>query len=165
MLERWLLTAATKRLDNGEHRLPGSTNGAGRMATTFDNPSGVAAPIGTYSHVARIELGQVALLFISGQVSLGPDGQMVGAGNAAAQGEQIFENLKRIMEANGGGLGDIVKLTTYLTDINDRPQLAEVRARYIGNPAPTSTLVAVSALASPQYLVEIEAVAVVASGA
>jgi 2-iminobutanoate/2-iminopropanoate deaminase len=134
------------------------------MATTFENPSGVAAPIGAYSHVARIDLGQVALLFISGQVSLGPDGLLVGAGDAAAQAEQIFKNLQRIMEANGGTMADIVKITTFLTNINDRPRLADVRARYIGSPPPTSTLVAVSALASPEYLVEIEAVAVVKSG-
>jgi 2-iminobutanoate/2-iminopropanoate deaminase len=134
------------------------------MTTTFDNPAGVATPIGAYSHVARIELGQVALLFISGQVALGPDGTLVGAGDAAAQGRQVFENLRRIMEANGGSMADIVKLTTYLTDINDRPRLAEVRAAFFGSPPPTSTLVAVTALASPDYLVEIEAVGVVPSG-
>ncbi|HUG16748.1 MAG TPA: RidA family protein [Thermomicrobiales bacterium] len=129
--------------------------------TTFSNPEGVAAPIGQYSHVARIDLGDVALLFISGQVALGPDGMLVGTGDAATQAARIFENLKTIMEANGGALADIVKLTTFVTNMDDRASLSEVRRRYFGDAAPASTLVEITRLASDDMLVEIEAVGVV----
>jgi 2-iminobutanoate/2-iminopropanoate deaminase len=131
--------------------------------TTFSNPAGVAAPIGQYSHVARIDLGDKALLFIAGQVALDPGGNLTGRGDAAAQADQIHQNLKVIMEANGGTLSDIVKTTVFVTDITSRASLAEVRKRYFGDAAPTSTLVEVSSLATDDYLVEIEAVAVVAS--
>jgi enamine deaminase RidA (YjgF/YER057c/UK114 family) len=130
------------------------------MSVTFDNPAGVAAPIGSYSHVARIDLGAATLLFVSGQVALGPDGQLVGRGDPAAQADQVFANIQAALEAHGAALRDIVKLTTYLTDIAYRAPVAEVRARVMGDARPTSTLVAVSALATPDYLVEIEAVAV-----
>lgn len=129
--------------------------------TTFSNPAGVAAPLGQYSHVARIDLGDKALLFIAGQVSMGPAGNIVGLGDAAAQGEQIHQNLRAIMEANGGSLSDIVKTTVFVTDIASRASLAEVRKRHFGEAAPTSTLVEVKGLATADYLVEIEAVAVV----
>ena len=91
------------------------------MSTTFSNPEGVATPVGPYSHVARIDLGSVALLFISGQVGTDADGNLVGKGDAGAQAEQIHQNLRAILEANGGTLRDIVKLTAFVTDIATAP--------------------------------------------
>lgn len=131
------------------------------MSTVFSNPEGVATPAGPYSHVARIDLGSVALLFISGQVGIGPDGNLVGKGDALAQAEQIHENLRAILTANGGTLRDIVKLTAFVTDIADRAKLVDLRKRDFPDNPPASTLVEVSKLASDDWLVEIEAVAVV----
>ena len=131
------------------------------MSTTFSNPEGVAAPVGLYSHVARTDLGNVALLFISGQVGIDPSGNLVGKGDAAAQAEQIYANLRAILEANGGTLRDIVKLTTFVTDIADRARMADLRKRTFPENPPASTLVEVSKLASDDWLVEVEAVAVV----
>ena len=134
------------------------------MNISFNNPAGVAAPAGRYSHVARLDLGSGngALLFISGQVALGPDGQFVGAGDVVAQAEQVFQNIATLLGAHGASMRDVVKLTTFLTDIADRARIADVRARHFpeGTPPPASTLVAVSALAMPEWLIEIEVVAV-----
>lgn len=129
--------------------------------TNFSNPDGVAAPIGQYSHVARVDIGDVALLFISGQVAVDRQGNLVGAGDAEAQADQIHENLKAIMEAHGGSLSDIVKTTVFVTDLAYRPLAAASRKRYFGDAAPTSTLAVITSLATPDYLVEIEAVGVV----
>ena len=129
--------------------------------TTFSNPAGVAAPVGQYSHVARVDLGDKALLFIAGQVALDPDGNLVGKDDAGAQTEQILKNILTILAANGGTAQDIVKTTVFVTDIGFRAATAEARRRVLGDAAPPSTLVGVTALATPDFLVEIEAVAVV----
>ena len=131
------------------------------MPTTFRNPEDVATPVGPYSHVARIDLGSVALLFISGQVGTDADGNLVGKGDAGAQAEQIHQNLRAILEANGGTLRDIVKLMAFGTDIADRARMVEIRKRDFPENPPASTLVEVGRLAVDDWLVEVEAVAVV----
>jgi enamine deaminase RidA (YjgF/YER057c/UK114 family) len=133
------------------------------MSVTFDNPNGVAPPIGAYSHVARIDLGVATLIFVSGQVALGPDGQLVGRDDPAAQAEQVHANIKLALEAHGATLRDVVKLTTFVTDMAYRGPVGAARARYFPDTKPTSTLVEVSRLASDDYLIEIEAVAVTRS--
>jgi len=131
------------------------------MSAVFSNPAGVATPAGPYSHVARIDLGNVALLFISGQVGTDADGNLIGKGDAAAQAEQIHANLRTILAANGGTLRDVVKLTAFVTDIADRAAMVDLRKSDFPENPPASTLVEVSKLASPDWLVEIEAVAIV----
>jgi len=131
------------------------------MQKIFQNPEGAPRPIGAYSQAVRIETGDTALLFISGQISLDAAGNLVGAGDVAAQTEQIFKNLAAILAANGATFADVVKMTTFLVNIADRPRIGEVRGRYLTSEPPASTLVAVSALANPDYLIEIEAVAAV----
>jgi reactive intermediate/imine deaminase len=131
------------------------------MQKIFQNPDGAPRPIGAYSQAVRIETGDTALLFISGQISLDAAGNLVGAGDVAAQAEQIFKNLAAILAANGATFADVVKMTTFLVNIADRPRIGEVRGRYLTSEPPASTLVAVSALANPDYLIEIEAIAAV----
>ncbi len=121
------------------------------------NPPGVHTPQANYSHVTRV--GNT--LYISGQLALDPDGNLVGAGDAAAQAEQCYRNVKAIVEHFGGTLDDIVKITQYITDLAYRPLVAGPRDRYLGTPGPASTLVVVKGLAAPDYLVEIEALAIV----
>lgn len=120
------------------------------------NPPGVHAPQANYVHVTR--LGNT--LYISGQLGLDPDGNLVGPGDPAAQAEQCYRNIKTILEYCGGTLDDVVKITQYLTDLAYRPLVGPVRDRYLGTPGPASTLVVVKGLAAPEYLVEIEALAV-----
>ena len=120
------------------------------------NPPGVHTPQANYVHVTR--LGNT--LYISGQLGLDSDGNLVGPGDAEAQAEQCYRNIKTIIEHCGGTMDDIVKITQYLTDLAYRPLVARPRDKYLGTPGPASTLVVVKGLAAPEYLVEIEALAV-----
>lgn len=126
----------------------------------FLNPPTLSKPSG-YSHVVEF-VGPGRLIYIAGQVPLDRDGKLVGAGDFRAQVTQVFENLKAALTAVGAGFEHVVKTTNYLTDVSHRPVLREVRERYLNNAAPpASTLVGVTALAFPEWMVEIEAVAVV----
>ena len=120
------------------------------------NPPGVHTPQANYSHVTRV--GNT--LYISGQLGLDPAGKLVGPGDAAAQAEQCYLNIKAVIEHFGGSMDDVVKITQYLTDLAYRPLVAGPRDRYLGTPGPASTLVVVKGLAAPDYLVEIEALAI-----
>jgi reactive intermediate/imine deaminase len=131
------------------------------MQKIFQNPDGAPQPIGAYSQAVRIETGDTAIIFISGQVSNDLAGNLVGKGDVVAQTEQIFKNLEAILATNGATFDDVVKMTTFLVDIAARPLIGGVRTKYLTGNLPTSTLVAVSALANPDYLIEIEAVAAV----
>ena len=129
------------------------------MEKTFVNPETVAPPVGNYSHAVTLDVGDARLIFVSGQIALDREGRLVGAGDMARQAEQVFENIKAILEANGAAMSDVVKVNTYLTDVSQRPALAEVRARYFTGDPPASTLVEVSRLALEGLLVEIEVIA------
>ena len=120
------------------------------------NPPGIHTPQANYSHVTRVG----STLYISGQLGLDPEGKLVGPGDAEAQAEQCYRNLKTIVEHFGGSLDDIVKITQYITDLAFRPLIARPRDRYLGTPGPSSTLVVIKGLAAPEYLVEIEAIAI-----
>lgn len=120
------------------------------------NPPGVHTPQANYSHVTR--LGNT--LYLAGQLALDSDGRLVGGGDAAAQAEQCYRNIKTIIEYCGGTMDDVVKITQYLTDLAYRPLVSGPRDKYLGTPGPASTLVVVNGLAAPEYLVEIEALAI-----
>jgi enamine deaminase RidA (YjgF/YER057c/UK114 family) len=120
------------------------------------NPPGVHTPQANYSHVTRV--GNT--LYISGQLGLNPDGNLVGQGDAEAQADQCCRNLQAIVEHFGGSLDDIVKITTYITDITHRPPVGRARDTFFGTPGPSSTLVVITELAIPECVVEIEAIAV-----
>jgi enamine deaminase RidA (YjgF/YER057c/UK114 family) len=122
------------------------------------NPAGMAPPSG-YSY-AVVKAGTP--VFISGQVALDGAGKLVGEGDAAAQTEQVFRNLRTVVEACGGTLDDVVKINIYVTDAAYRPAVAAARQRHFQEGRyPASTYVVVSALAVPQLLVEVEAVAMI----
>ena len=86
---------------------------------------------------------------------------MVGRGDFSAQARQVLKNLKAMVEAGGGTLADVVKLTMYLTDVRYRQDLVPIREEFFGPKLPASTLITTPALAHPDYLIEIEAVAFV----
>jgi enamine deaminase RidA (YjgF/YER057c/UK114 family) len=127
----------------------------GREAVTVP---GMQRPTG-YSYAVRKSGTPV---FIAGQVAGDAEGKVVGEGDIAAQVEQVYANLRRVVEACGGTLDDIVKITVYTTDLAHRPAIGAARERHFSQPFPASTFVVVSSLAAPAYLVEIEAVAVIA---
>jgi enamine deaminase RidA (YjgF/YER057c/UK114 family) len=119
------------------------------------NPPGVHTPQANYSLVSRV--GKT--LYISGQIPLDKDGNLVGRGDAEAQAEQCLRNVRTIVEHFGGTLDNVEKVTTFITNWGFRPLVSKPRDRMFRAPYPASTLVVISALASPDFLVEIEAVA------
>ena len=128
------------------------------MSFTLLNPKSVHLTVG-YSHAAR--LGD--LLFVSGQVSKNEHDETIGAGDAERQTEVVYENLKRVLEELGSGLDMIGKTTVFTTSLEHRPAINRVRERVFGPMGryPASTFVVVSSLAVPEWLVEIEVIAVV----
>ena len=136
------------------------------MTVRLENPPGVAAPYGDrFAHVARLSLGGSALLLLSGQVAVDDDGRVVAPHDAGAQAERIFEIVAGVLGACGAGLGDVVHIRTFLTDLGDLPAYAAVRRRLF--PAagrehpPASTTVEVSRLFLPGAVLEVEVTAAV----
>jgi enamine deaminase RidA (YjgF/YER057c/UK114 family) len=123
----------------------------------FSNPRGVHAPVGPYSHTAVVPPG-AELVFISGQVGMRPDGSVPAA--FAEQADVTFENIRACLEAHGLGIDSVVKLSAFLLPGQDFQALRAARERHFGAHRPTSTTVYVPELASPRFLLEIEAIAV-----
>lgn len=115
---------------------------------------GLNEPISHYTDAVRFD----NLLFISGLAPVDEDLNLVGGDDAAAQTRQIFENMKAILEAADAGFADVLRVTVYLTDINDRAAINPVRQEYFGETRPASTLIGVNELAVPGMKVEIEAI-------
>lgn len=127
------------------------------MSHEIIHPKSVHSTQGVgYSHVARV--GNT--LYIAGQIALDRSGNLVGKGDIEAQCRQVYANLGAILGELGGGMHNLVKCTTYLTDRASLQGFRKVRNETLREPFPPNTLVFISGLASPDYLVEIEAVAV-----
>ena len=124
----------------------------------FLTPATLSPPFG-YSHVVEAPAGSI--VYISGQVPLDAEGQLVGEGDFAVQTRQVFENLTRALEAADATWSDVVKLDYFLRDVGQIGAVRAIRDEYVdtANP-PASTLVEVSSLFSPDVLVEIQAVAI-----
>lgn len=115
--------------------------------------AGLAPPISHYCDAVRF--GE--LLFISGVPPTDGEGRVV-SDDVAAQARQVFVNMKRILDAAGASFADILKVTVYLLDVNDRSKINPLRQEFFGSARPASTLIGVSQLAIPGMKVEIEAV-------
>lgn len=127
----------------------------------FRNPDQVVTPKG-YTHAVEIDLGTSKMLVISGQVALDKEGNLVGKGDLAKQSEQVFTNIKAIIEDAGGSMNDLVKIGIFMLDASQVPTLRTVRDRFINiKQRPASTLVQVSRLYRDDLLIEIEATAVI----
>jgi 2-iminobutanoate/2-iminopropanoate deaminase len=120
---------------------------------------GVWDPPG-YSQAVKVT-GAQTILYIAGQVAYDDKGGPAHRGDFKAQARATFQALKAQVEAGGGTMDNIVKINTYLTDIRHRADLAAIREEFLGKKSPASTLVAVAALAMPEWMIEIEAVAVI----
>ena len=105
--------------------------------------------------------GGVRQIFVSGQVSKDINGNVVGKGNMHAQIQQVGENVRMCLEAAGATLADLVKTTTYVTDIDEFFKHVDIRHHYFGPALPTSTTIEVRRLAHPDYMVEIEGLAII----
>jgi 2-iminobutanoate/2-iminopropanoate deaminase len=115
---------------------------------------GLNLPVSHYTDAVR--WGD--LLFVSGVAPLDAEGRLVGGADVVAQTRQVFRNMKRVLDAVGADVGDILKVTVYLTDVADRAAINPVRQEFFGAARPASTLIGVTALVLPGMKVEIEAV-------
>ena len=111
-----------------------------------------------YSHVVMTDAP--VTIYIAGQTPRDVDGNTVGTGDMRAQIRQVGANLKAALAAAGATLADVVKTTTYVTDCDEFFRHSDVRAEIFGQDPPTSTTIEVKHLANPDFLVEIEAIAV-----
>ena len=118
-----------------------------------------AKPVANYKMATRMEGGR--LLYIAGQVAWDASGAIVGRGDVRAQARQVFENLRRVLQAAGGDLSSLMKITTYITRIEDFPAVAAARSEVFQGELPTSTLIVVKSLFHPDFLIEVEGVAAV----
>ena len=126
------------------------------MPKEHANPSGMHTPTG-YSHVVKAG----GAVYIAGQVSVAPDGSVVGAGDAEAQAEQVYRNLQTALAHAGATFKDVVKTTTYVVNEECIAATRAARLRYFETDPPASTLLVISRLARPEFLLEIEAIAYV----
>ncbi len=121
-------------------------------------PKGLSDPRPRYTQAIMTKPSR--LLFIAGQTAVDANGNIVGKGDIEAQVKQVYENIKTVLNDVGGSLQDLVKTTTYITDIKYRDGLGKVRSRFYEKDPPTSTLIVVKGLAREEFLVEIEGIAV-----
>lgn len=126
--------------------------------STYMNPSGIADPSAS-GFSAVVKAGNT--VYIAGMVAQDENGNVIGAGDAEEQTRQIWRNIEVAVKAAGGSLADIVKTTTYVTGIEHGAAVRKVRGELFASNPPTSTLLVVSELANPAYVVEIESIAVV----
>ncbi|KQL46008.1 enamine deaminase RidA [Brevibacillus choshinensis] len=125
---------------------------------TFINPETMPKSFG-YSHVVEAIGGRT--IYISGQVPLNKEGQIVGEGDLAAQTKQVFENIKAALDAVGASFHDVVKLTFFVTDITQMQTVRDIRDAYVNTEKPpASSAVEIRKLINEAFLIEIEAIAV-----
>ena len=122
------------------------------------NPAGLSTPTG-YSHIVSTRGGRT--IYIAGQVALDAQGRVVGVGDLAAQSRQVFANLEIALKAAGATFENVVKTNYYLRDASQVATVREVRSKYFTKELPASTLVEVPRLAQPDFLIEVEVIAVV----
>jgi 2-iminobutanoate/2-iminopropanoate deaminase len=120
--------------------------------------AGQPEPLSHYTDAVRAD---GPLLFVSGVVPVDEAGRLVGGDDVVVQARQVFANMGAVLAAGGATFADVVKVTVFLTDVDDRARINTVRQEVFGEARPASTLVEISALAVPGAKIEVEAVAVV----
>src|SRR5882672_1934648 len=120
----------------------------------------IRQPSGHFSQAIEIE-AKGRLVFISGMTARRPDGTIAGIGDIEAQTRQVCENLKAAVETAGGTLDDICRVDVYVRNMEHFELIHKVRREYFKPPAPASTMVEICKMTSPEYLIEINAIAVI----
>jgi enamine deaminase RidA (YjgF/YER057c/UK114 family) len=118
-----------------------------------------AKPVLNYQVATRQESGR--LVYISGQVAWDATGNIVGKGDIVVQAQKVFDNLRQTLENAGGNLGSLLKITTFITDINNYPAVVGVRKEFFPNELPASTLIVVESLFDRDWLLEVEGIAAI----
>ena len=129
------------------------------MAKITLNPEGLPVPRGSYSLVTISQPGR--MVFIAGQTASDPQGNVVGIADARAQTRDVIEKIQRAGEAAGGTMNDVVAMNVFTTDVRYHRDINETRRELLGSNFPASTMVQVVALARPELLLEINAIAVI----
>lgn len=129
------------------------------MEKSYLQPGNVPKPAGDYSQGVKVKGG--SLVVISGQVAWDVQGNLVGKGDIRAQTRQVFENIKNMLASAGATFQDVVKLGIFLKNLEDFAAFREIRAQYLKPPFPPTTLLVVKSLAREEWLLEVEAMAVV----
>jgi enamine deaminase RidA (YjgF/YER057c/UK114 family) len=133
-----------------------------KPGVTYLNPPSSTPPAGMYSHVARMAPGELA--FIAGQVAVDRSGTSIGVGDLAAQTNQVLANIGDILKDLGSDFEQVVQLTTYLTSAENIPLFMSARAAlfpklFPGGKYPPNTLLVISRLVKPEFLIEVAAIA------
>lgn len=136
----------------------GLMSAQGGAAIERINPQGLSTPTG-YTHVVSVRGGKT--VYVAGQIALDAGGQLVGKGDLAAQTTQVFDNLAIALKAAGATFDNVVKTNYYMRDASQVAVVRGIRSRYFARELPASTLIEVPRLAQPDFLIEIEVVAVV----
>jgi 2-iminobutanoate/2-iminopropanoate deaminase len=129
------------------------------MAKITLNPEGLPVPRGSYSLVTISQPGR--MVFIAGQTASDPQGNVVGIADARTQTRYVIEKIQRAVEAAGGTMNDVVAMNVFTTDVRYHRDINETRRELLGSNFPASTMVQVVALARPELLLEINAIAVI----
>jgi 2-iminobutanoate/2-iminopropanoate deaminase len=132
----------------------------GLSRRVISNPN-LPAPMRGGAFSAGVEAPAGRTIYVSGQVSMDAEGNVVGEGDIKLQTETVLDHVKTVVEEAGGTMDDIVKVTVFIRDMRLYDEIHEVRRRYFDEPYPASSMVEVSALIDPRLLIEIEAVAVI----
>ena len=133
-----------------------------QLQRSIVRPTDMLAPIGAYSHGIRVKAGE--FLFVAGQVGLGADGNLVGAGDVSAQARQTFQNIGKVLESVGATFSNVVEFTTYLVGRDSvQPYLdgrVDIFAEIFPNrDYPPNTLLVIDGLVREEFLVEVSAIA------
>ena len=121
----------------------------------------IRKPAGVFSQATVVE-AKGKLVFISGMTARRPDGSIAGVGDISAQTRQVCENIKAAVEAAGGTLDDVCRVDVYVRNMEHFDAIHKVRREYFKPPLPASSMVEVTKMVSADYLIEINAIAVVA---
>lgn len=120
----------------------------------------IRKPIGVFSQATVVE-AKGKLIFVSGMTARRPDGSIAGVGDIEVQTRQVCENIKAAVEGAGGTLQDVCRVDVYVRNMEHFDAIHKVRREYFNSPLPASTMVEVTKMVSPDYLIEINAIAVV----
>ncbi len=124
------------------------------------NPQNFTKTVGAYSQGLKVDIGDKAMIFVSGQLAMDSDGNPVAPNDISVQTRYIFENIKLILGEAGAALEDVVKVQIFLTDMTKFPQVSAVRNEYLEGIKPVSTLVEISRTVKDGCDVEIEVIAI-----
>jgi len=122
----------------------------------------VHEPSGHFSQAIAVE-AKGRMVFVSGMTARRPDGSIAGIGDVEAQTRQVCENIQSALESAGGTMDDVCRVDVFVRNIEHFEKIHKVRREYFKAPAPASTMVEVTKMVHPDYLIEINAIAVVVS--